>query len=907
MTGQRHGGQETGDRRAFAPPVPLADLTATARRLDLPPPLLWTGYAALAWERAWRGLWPLASLILAFLALAWSGALPLLPGWLHGGILVLTAATAVALLLRAARAWLSPSIPDILRRLEQANGLRHQPLTLLLDQPVADPASPDVINPLWRLARQRALGSLRHLRPPVPAPAVAPRDPWALRHLALLLALVAGVTAQGDAGGRLNDALHPHWSGRGGPVAAPVLDVWVNPPAYTGLSPLFLTRHGASSPAPSPAAPSPADGTVPTIPAGAVVTARLAGDGGGSPPELTVNGETRRLDRTPGGWQADVKIISGDRLAVSRGGWKLGDWPIRVVADQPPAITFRTPPGATERHTLRLDYTAADDYGLTAVRATIHPPAASPAAATAGRLRVEEALELDLPLERPAPRVANGTGYFDLTASPWAGQTVTVELHATDGAGQTTDSDTVSVVLPERTFRNPVAQAVIAQRKALILAGDAARDTVSAAILDIAAVPGGYGGDPTLFMGLYAAARRLILDRTADAVDEVVDLLWQAALRIEDGHVATAEADLRTAQNRLMDALNRKAGSAEVAQAVADLKQAMARFIGAMAGNDGRTPPAAPSRLENAPGQSVDLDQMLTQLQQAAEAGDRDAARQMLSQLQSMMEDVQNEDGAPSPGQEEQERQARQTLEGLTQLATRQRALMDETFRQTRRDAAPGDNGSGDNGSGDNGTGDDGAPPPAAAEPRKPSPPLAALAKRQDALRQDLDALLDKAAGQGGKDEDGAPAAPAPAGKSAGKTEGPPQPLAPARQAMGAAAAALAVPDAARAVAAQGQALAALEQGMRDLARQMAQQRQGRSGTRLVPRQAGGGAPPGGGDPLGRALPGQGGGAADEVRLPTRPDSKRVREILDELRRRANDGARPQEERDYIERLLDKL
>lgn len=901
MTGQRHGGQGTGNGWAFAPPVPLADLTATARRLDLPPPLLWTGYAALAWERAWRGLWPLASLILAFLAVAWSGALPLLPGWLHGGVLILTAATAIVLLLRAAHAWLSPSTTDILRRLEQVNGLRHQPLSLLLDQPAADPASPHLINPLWRLARQRALGSLRRLRPPAPAPAIAPRDPWALRHLALLLALVAGVMAQGDAEGRLNDALHPHWSGRGGTAATPVLDVWVNPPAYTGLSPLFLTRHGVH--AVTAPATAPAGGAVPTIPVGAVITARLAGDDGGAPPELTVNGETRRLDRTPGGWQADVKIVSGDRLAVSRGGRRLGEWPIRVVTDQPPAIAFHTPPAATERHTLRLDYTAADDYGLTAVHATIHPPAPSAASLASGRVRAEEALELDLPLEQPAPKIANGTGYFDLTASPWAGQTVTVELSATDGAGQTTRGDAVSVVLPERTFRNPVAQAVIAQRKALILAGDAARGTVAAAVLDIAAVPGGYGGEPALFMGLYAAARRLTLDHTADAVDEVVDLLWQAALRIEDGHVATAESDLRSAQNRLMDALNRKAGSAEVTQAMADLKQAMARFIGAMAG-DAQAPsspdPAAPSQMENAPGRTVDLDQMLAQLQQAAEAGDRDAARQMLSQLQSMMENVQGDGDDASPGQEEQNRQARQTLERLTQLTARQRALMDETFRQTHRAAAPP--------AGENADGAaDGLPPggeDAAREPSPPAAPLTALARRQDALRQELDALLGKTGDGAPPSASSAPSGPPPAGKADGDT----QPLAPARQAMGAAAAALAVPDAGSAVEAQGQALAALEQGMRDLAQQMAQRRQGRSGTRLVPRQAGGGVPPGGdGDPLGRALPGQGGGGADEVRLPTRPDIKRVREILDELRRRANDGTRPQEERDYIERLLDKL
>jgi hypothetical protein len=40
------------------------------------------------------------------------------------------------------------------------------------------------------------------------------------------------------------------------------------------------------------------------------------------------------------------------------------------------------------------------------------------------------------------------------------------------------------------------------------------------------------------------------------------------------------------------------------------------------------------------------------------------------------------------------------------------------------------------------------------------------------------------------------------------------------------------------------------------------------------------------------------------IKVPEQMETKRVREILDELQRRAGDMSRPKTERDYIERLL---
>jgi len=57
-------------------------------------------------------------------------------------------------------------------------------------------------------------------------------------------------------------------------------------------------------------------------------------------------------------------------------------------------------------------------------------------------------------------------------------------------------------------------------------------------------------------------------------------------------------------------------------------------------------------------------------------------------------------------------------------------------------------------------------------------------------------------------------------------------------------------------------------------------------------------------DPLGRPLHGREFGDDLTVKIPGEIDVQRVRRILEELRRRLADPARPQIELDYIERLL---
>jgi hypothetical protein len=105
-----------------------------------------------------------------------------------------------------------------------------------------------------------------------------------------------------------------------------------------------------------------------------------------------------------------------------------------------------------------------------------------------------------------------------------------------------------------------------------------------------------------------------------------------------------------------------------------------------------------------------------------------------------------------------------------------------------------------------------------------------------------------------------------------------------------------------RAVEAQGRALEALRQGAQGTQQQAQGNGQGGGrGYRAMSRRPGAGGP--GRDPLGRDS-GNRGGALDGALNGGADVAERARQVLEELRRRLADPNRPEEERDYFERLL---
>jgi hypothetical protein len=196
-----------------------------------------------------------------FAALSFFDILPLLPGWLHSAVLVVFAAALGFTLFRARHAFRLPDEAAGRRRLERASGTAHRPLTALHDS-LAGGANDGVAQALWQAHRARVRAALKSVRAGWPRPGLPGRDPWALR-AALLLVLVVGIGVAGrDAGNRIIRAVTP-----GAAVAAipaGLLDLWITPPAYTGLAPL-LPRSGPGAP------------TEIAVPAGSALLAQVSG------------------------------------------------------------------------------------------------------------------------------------------------------------------------------------------------------------------------------------------------------------------------------------------------------------------------------------------------------------------------------------------------------------------------------------------------------------------------------------------------------------------------------------------------------------------------------------------------------------------------------------------------------
>ena len=91
----------------------------------------------------------------------------------------------------------------------------------------------------------------------------------------------------------------------------------------------------------------------------------------------------------------------------------------------------------------------------------------------------------------------------------------------------------------------------------------------------------------------------------------------------------------------------------------------------------------------------------------------------------------------------------------------------------------------------------------------------------------------------------------------------------------------------------EGRALKSMRQGTRSMAEQMAKEAGQGNGTNQTNR-----------DPLGRRQDGQLPDNGDSVKVPDEITVQQARRILDELRKRLGEPARPPVELDYLERLV---
>lgn len=877
---------------AFALRPSLARLVTTKRLL---------ARIVLFFEQLLPPLMPVLAVIAVYLSVSWFGIFRSVPDWLRILLLIaFVAAFVVSLLPFRTLRW--PKVTDADRMLEERNGLSHQPVTVQEDEPAFDTP---FARALWREHQTRMAEKIAALDAGLPRPDIAVHDRFALRAVPALLLVTAFAYSLSINGGSIGDAL------QAAPEHVTVdpavrIDAWVTPPSYTGRAPVYLTADGSEQASIG-------------IPQFSGLTVRVSGGktaekvvfrkANGEAQDIAVQADTKPQQAAASGIQQPNTVPAGQVPASQapvaqthvmkleeNGALEVNGrrWSFEVLPDKAPEIAFDGMPKPSVNGALEIGFTVKDDYGVQEAHAEIVPLETDP---TATPLYPLPEYRLDIP--RRNARDAKGVTSRNLTEHPLAGKRVRVTLVAKDAAGQTGRSPPHEMTLPSRPFNEPLAAAVAEERQVFAL--DTRKMPQAIALNEALTIrPEETIPKLTNYLLLESALTRMKLAKGEDALKDTAQYLWDIALGMEDGDLSLAERKLREAQQKLADALDRNAPDAEIKKLMDELRKAMQDYMTELA-----------QRMQNAPMQpnqnaqnilrQQDLERMMDQIENLARSGNRDAAQQMLSELQRMMNNLQA--GRPQRGQQSQENsEARKQIDKLGEILRDQQKLMDQTFRldqQLRDRMQRGEPDMGENdplldemNPGENGEPQDQQRGQQGKDGQKPSDQMTAeqlrealkqLRAQQDALGRQLGEL------QKGLGESGMKPGPGfgqaqremeGAGRELGQGHGQP------------------------AIEGQGRALEALRQGARDMMNQMMQAQQGQQGQGPNGQMSQGG-DQNGRDPLGRPRPPGPDFGDNSVKVPDEIDVQRAREILDAIREKLGNNPPQEMERRYLERLLD--
>lgn len=634
---------ETQPRQEAHPP-------AFARRLVL-------ARLALFCEDLLVRLWRAAAIAAVFLGLSLLGFWLLLPGVVHVALLTGFAVAFGWVLARDLMGLSWPSQAAGLRRLERESGFDHRPLLALGDAYAGDKGD-HASRALFEAHRRRMRQRLRALRIGWPRSRVARADRFALRAFGVLILAAGLIAGWHEARANLASAVTPDFS-RGLLGADPVgqVTLWITPPAYTGIAPIWLDAAAAGE----------VDRPI-AVPAGSELVAQVRG-GTQAPQVLVDDTATAFEDAGPGSYQISMELSSGARLAIRQSDQELAAWPIDVIPDALPVVGLAQPPQETLRTGLRLDVEASDDYGIDSI---------------VGNIRLverpdEPPLQLLVPIAHAGITQTSGPSFYSLMTHPWAGMEVTLELVATDMLGQQGRSDPVTFTLPERFFFHPVAREIADRRKELVR-DPASAPAVAGALMQLAGDPSAFLDDASVFLGLGIVSHRLMFgEQTQEVRPDIVDMMWDMAVDVEEGPLAFAEQRVQELQERLMEALAEGAGDAELDQLIDELRQAMDDYMRALS-NRLRTDPGElfdPTDALKAVG-SKELTDLVEQIRDLVRTGSREQAQTLLNRLQEIMENISvgnlsDLTGAMSP-------EATEVLQTIRQLMAGQQELLDETF-----------------------------------------------------------------------------------------------------------------------------------------------------------------------------------------------------------------------------------
>ncbi len=536
-------------------------------------------------------------------------------------------------------------------------------------------------------------------------------DPLYLRLAAPALIIVAGVIANTAFIDRMGKGLFPDVGALFGAHTLKI-EAWITPPAYTGSAPFVLTP-----------------GETARAPEGSEVTIRVIGPGQPQIGVMPVKGAAVTLNPQSGidaAYEARVVVKEPMRIAVNFWGER-ASFPFTIVDDASPTVAFVEPPKLGDGDRTEFKYKLADDYGVDKLELVFFGRKDVPASAG----NVEDAVAVDT--VTLSPKEEEGSYSQDLVKHRWAGMDLKVKLRATDAAGQVAESAAVDYRLPDKIFLQPNARMAQEARATLLrnwedykipegadnftsVAGrgyDAvavaqasrlrwAPEGVKKSVMQLDAAtwrPEDYFEDPVVFMGLRNA--RAVIETAHDRAEaeSAEGILWDIALRAEYGSLADAASALEAARRALEEALRRGASEEEIKRLMDMYEQAIENYLAAQMADALRNGRVTQGDQQQQGGQggpqalgNDELNRMLQALRDLAETGARDQARQLLNDMQKMLDKMQNMQlqmgqggGSTQPQDGPMNRAMNRALQDTNRAMNDQRDLNDQTDEAQRQ------------------------------------------------------------------------------------------------------------------------------------------------------------------------------------------------------------------------------
>ncbi|MBS1027471.1 DUF4175 domain-containing protein [Gluconobacter albidus] len=888
----------------MAEPNPALHLKTLRRRAQR---VLW-------WERAWEPLrWPL--LLVAFYGLACLARIPQsLPDWLHALLEIGVLGAALWLTVTGLRRVAPVGIPAADRRIEHDSRLARQPLLSLTDRPAF--AGNGEQSAIWARHVERVTASLGTLRVGLPHPKTSLQDRIGL--IAVPLALIgAALLASTHTPSRLYAGLVPGVDDDSVPL--PTLQAWIDRPSYAPGAPIFLSSTGR---------------TTLDVPQGSILNATITGAHGKPALSGIASPAQSRLDA--GSWNSHGTLQQSGTVRIVVRGRTLGAWRVTVEPDLPPTVTWDGKPGPQKDDwRTGLPWHIHQTYGVESLEAEIHLPGLS-----RGRI-----LRVPIPLDGH-PKDAKGIATPDLSSDPFAGMDVEGRLHAKSVSGRESRSDPVKFQIGARKFTDPLARALVALRRRLMLG----QERASKASDELALLTQTTDERAILAaLGLEIASLRK--DAPQGSADRVPGDLWALALYLDDlrrdgPEIADAAAEVRAAQQGVQQQLDHMRDLGEKGHTLPEqeelqrrtqaLKDALNRRMQLLFSRAAQSGIMMP---QSGTSSADPFSDEMRRLQSEANQGHGDEALRRLQQMEDMAERMRQarpEDLKALAAQMKAQAEAQAQRAALHDLVHRETTLLDHTqsrLSAARKAAAPPDDGNPPDVS-QMSTADLlrqlGMQPPAGMDQPADKPPApvdpATVAAQSDGRRSDhaLQRALQRVndiLSHRVKDLTGKPAT----AFDKAKTD------------MQSAREALADRKDADAQTAEQKVLADLSEAGKQMRQNQKSGGSGKGGQgggslSFIPSGGAGGSgkpqhgakgqqgddgdqPQAGDedgddedqkdqDPLGRKLGEGDKGKDSDAHIPDKSARDRARDIERELRRRASDRTRPQSELDYLERLL---